>query len=201
MRAFLVIVASAAALALGCAVVGAVAAAGAADKYKTCIADVKATPEAQMLSHRLWQGDATDTADKLSDPKPLTLAERDALVKIHPLRLQCRQIIIQHDNSFAAWELPYFQTFFARSDQIFTKLASGELPVGPANQLAIQAYDDLQTETSKGHANEVRFQQIQNQRQAEAMAQAGATMAANQPRMTSTTCTWVGNMMNCSGMR
>jgi hypothetical protein len=159
MRSFLVTVASAVALALGgCAVVGAVAAVGAADKFKKCVADVQATPEAQMLSHRIWQSDATDTADKLSDPKPLTPAERDALVKIHPLKLQCRQIIIQHDNSFAAWELPYWQQYFARSDQIFTKLASGELPVGPANQLAIQAYDDFKTETSKGQANEVRFQ-------------------------------------------
>jgi hypothetical protein len=202
MRLFLSTAASILALAVGgCAVVGAVAAAGAKDKFQKCQADIRATPEAQMLTRRLWQGDSTDTAAKLSDPNPLTPAERDALVKIHPEALQCRQIIINHDSTFAAWELPYWQAYFARTDQLFTRLASGEMPVGVANKLYMESTDQFQTETSQGRAEEVRFQQVQSQRAAEALVQANATIMANQPRMTTTTnnCMWSGNMINCTG--
>lgn len=46
--------------------------------------------------------------------------------------------------------------------------------VGVANKLIIESNGQFQTETSKGQAEEVRFEQIQNQRRAEAMAQANA---------------------------
>jgi hypothetical protein len=200
-RSFLAVMASAVMLSGCMQVIGGIAATSARDKFQKCVADYKATPEAQMLAHRIWQGDGADTAEKLSDPKPLTPAERDALVKLHPQAVQCRQIIIAHDNTFAAWEAPHWQAYFARTDQIFTRLASGEMPVGVANKLAIESNGQFQTETSRGQADEVRFQQVQNQRAAEAMMQANAAIAANQPRMTTTNCMWSGNMINCTGMR
>jgi hypothetical protein len=153
-----------------------------------------------MLAPRLWQDDGTDTAEKLSDPKPLTPAERDALVLVHNKQVQCRQIIIAHDNIFAAWEAQHWQAFFQRQDQLFYKLASGELPVGVANKLSIDSWDQLRVEGSKGQADEVHFQQTQATQRAAAMAQANAALAANQPRMTTTNCTWIGNTINCTGM-
>jgi hypothetical protein len=194
-----VVIAGALALS-GCAVVGAVSAVATVDKFKKCVADYKATPEAKMLSARMWQGDDTDTAGKLSDPNPLTPQERDALVKLHPKIQECRQIIIAHDNVFAAWEAQHWQAYFQREDQVFYKLASGELPVGVANKLSIDSWNELKVEGSKGQADEVRFQQAQAAQRAAAAAQASAAMAASQPRMTTTNCTWIGNSISCTGM-
>ena len=42
-----------------------------AANYTKCTADNKATPEGQMIGTRMWKSDGTDTAVKLSDPKPL----------------------------------------------------------------------------------------------------------------------------------
>jgi hypothetical protein len=113
---------------------------------------------------------------------------------------RCQRIIVSHDNVFAAWELPHWQMFFAREDQLFTKLASGEMPVGVANKLFIESKDQFQVEQSRGQADETRFQQVQGERAAEAAMQANAAMAANQPRMTTTNCTWIGNSINCTRM-
>jgi hypothetical protein len=183
-----------------CAVVGAVSAVATRDNFKKCVEEYKATPDAQMLTPRLWQGDSTDSAEKLTDPKPLTSTERDALVRGHSKVLQCRQIITSHDRVFAAWELPHWQAYFARQDALFTKLASGELPVGVANKLSIESLNQFQVEQSQGQANETRFQQVQAEHAAEAAMAANATIAANQPRMTTTSCMWSGNMITCTGM-
>jgi len=196
----IVLTLSACAILGACAVVGAVSAASAKEKFQKCVADYKATPEARMLSARMWQDDGSDTAAKLSDPNPLTPAERDALVKIHPKAVDCRQIIITHDQLFAAWELQHWQAYFQREDQLFYKLASGELPVGVANKLAIDSWDEAKLQGAKGAADENRFQQIQATQRAAAAAQVSAAYVANQPRMTTTNCTWMGNSINCTGM-
>lgn len=187
----------------GCAaIIGQVTAVDAAKKFKACVADYKSTPEYQTIAARLWQFDDTDTAPKLSDPKPLTPAERNALVLVHNKAVQCRQIIISHDNQFAAWETPYWQDYFQRSDEIFYKLASGELPVGTANKLAIESQGKFQADASRGHADAVQVAEVQRQQAAEAMMQAGGQLAASQPRphMTTTNCTWLGNTLNCTSM-
>jgi len=137
---------------------------------------------------------------KLSDPKPLTPAERHALIRGHAEIVKCRHLLTDHDRVFAAWELPRFQAYFARQDALFTKLASGEMPVGAANQLQIASLDQFQVEQSRGQADETRFRQVQAERFSEAAMAANATMAANRPRMTTTNCTWMGNSINCTGM-
>ncbi len=187
----------------GCAqIVGRMAAVDAVDKAKACVAAYKATPEYQMIAKRIWQFDDTDTAAKLSDPNPLTPAERDALVQVHNQSARCRQIIISHDNQFAAWETPYWQDYFQRTDEIFYKLASGELPVGAANKLSIESRGTFQAAVSRGNANAVQVAEAQRQQAAEAMIRAGAQIAANsQPRMTTTNCTWLGNTLSCTSMR
>jgi hypothetical protein len=188
----------------GCAaIIGQVTTIDAIKKAKACMADVHATPEYQMVAPRLWQFDDTDTAAKLSDPKPLGPAERNALVQVHNKIVLCRQIIILHDNQFAAWETPYWQDYFQRSDEIFYKLASGELPVGIANKMAIESQGKFQADVSRGHADAVQVAEVQQQQAAEAMMQAGAQLAASQPRshMTTTNCTWMGNTLNCTSMR
>jgi hypothetical protein len=186
----------------GCAqIIGRVAAVDAADKAKACIAAYRATPEYQLIAPRLWQFDDTDTATKLSDPNPLTPSERNALVQVHNKAVQCRQIIISHDNQFAAWETPYWQDYFQRTDEIFYKLASGELPVGIANKLSIESKGTFQAAASRGNAQAVQAAEVQRQQAAEAMMRAGAQLAASQPRMTTTNCTWMGNTLNCTSMR
>ena len=114
--------------------------------------------------------------------------------------MQCRQIIVSHDNRYAAWETPIYQEFFERSDQIFYKLASGELPVGLANRLYIESNGKLQVDLSKGHADAVRVDEARQQQAAQALLQASAQMAASQPRTTTTNCTWFGNSLNCTSL-
>jgi hypothetical protein len=60
-------------------------------------------------------------------------------VKFHSRTQRCRQIILEHDNKYAAWETPYWQELYQRTDEIFYKLASGEIPVGLANKLTIES--------------------------------------------------------------
>jgi hypothetical protein len=43
----------------------------------------------------------------------------------------------------AVSQLPSLQVFWAKTDQIRTKLEAGELAVGPANRLQMQASNDL----------------------------------------------------------
>jgi hypothetical protein len=200
MRLFMALLGATSLLALtGCAQI---ALKDATTNFQKCAAENKATPEGRMLALRLWQNDGTDTAAKLSDPKPLTQPERDALVQLHTRGLQCRQILVTYDNRFAAWETPYFQELFQRSDEIFSKLASGEVSVGVANRLNIESVGKFQVDVSKGHAEAVRIEEAQRQRAAEALLQASAQIAASQPRphMTMTNCHWLGNMLNCTTM-
>ena len=188
----------------GCArIVGQLDAQNAAKNSKTCIEGVWATPEGQLLSGRLWRFNEMDTASKLSDPNPLTKREQDALVVVHNQLQPCKQIILTHDNSFAAWETPYWQEYFQRNDELFYKLASGEISVGLANKLAIESKGKFQTDVSRGHAQAVAVDEAQRQRASEAMLQAGAQMLAaqSQNRVTTTNCSWMGNTLNCTSMR
>jgi hypothetical protein len=199
-RVALLIAVAAIALA-GCSVIGAIDAKQASQKASECIQTVRNSPEGQIVFARIWLGDGTDTAAKLSDPLPLTKEQQEAFVQVHNKMMPCRQIIIQHDNSFAAWETPYWQELFQRGDQIFYKLASGELPVGVANKLIIESTGSFQVDVSRGHANAVRVEEAQRQRAAEAMLLASAQVAASQPRVTTTNCSWVGNTLNCTSLR
>jgi hypothetical protein len=108
-----------------------------------------------------------------------------------------------HDNTFAAWEVPYWQEAFQRGDEIFYKLASGELSVGIANKLAIESNGKFQTDVSRGHAQAVAIDQERAQRASEAMMQASAQILAaqSQNRVTTTNCSWMGNTLNCTSMR
>jgi hypothetical protein len=185
-----------------CAVVGLIDAKNAIQNTKACSSQAHATPEGQLLSARMWRFNETDTASKLSDPNPLTKQERDALVVLHNQLQPCRQIILTHDNQFAAWEVPYWQEYFQRSDEIFYKLASGEISVGLANRLAIESQGKFQTDVSRGHAQAVALAEIQQQRASEALLQASSQIAAqSQNRVTTTNCLWMGNMLNCTSMR
>ena len=205
MRLFLTMALATLAFALtDCArIVGQLDAQNASKNAKSCLAAVWATPEGQLLSTRLWLANATDTASKLSDPKPLTKPEQEALVFVHNQVQPCRQIILTHDNNFAAWETPYWQEYFQRSDEIFYKLASGELSVGLANRLTIESNGKFQTDVSAGHAQAVAVDEVRQQRASEAMLQAGSQILAaqSQSRVTTTNCSWLGNTLNCTSVR
>jgi hypothetical protein len=168
-----------------------------------CTSELRASPEGQIVYARLWVGDGTDTAAKLNDPKPLTKEEQNALVQLHSKGQRCRAMIIAHDNRYAAWETPYWQEFFQRSDAIFYKLASGEISVGLANKLGIESTGKFQVDVSRAHADAVRVEEVQRQQAAQAMLQASAQILANQPRpqMTTTNCSWLGNTLNCTSLR
>jgi hypothetical protein len=192
-----------AALIGGCAITGQIAARQAVESAGTCIKEIKSSPEGKIVGARIWQFDESDNAAKLTDPKALTKAEQDALVQNHNRLQRCRQIIIDHDNRYAAWETPYWQEAFQRGDAIFYKLASRELSVGLANKLLIESNGKFQTDVSKAHAEAVSVQEAQQQRASEMMLQAGAQIMASQPRtqVTTTNCSWIGNNLNCTGMR
>src|SRR6516225_8906703 len=53
----------------------------------------------------------------------------------------CR--VAEHDGTDAAGAMPASQTFWARTDEIRTKLEAGEIAVGAANRLQMQAWDDF----------------------------------------------------------
>jgi hypothetical protein len=166
-------------------------------KLSKCYGGIKSTPEAQMLALRLWQFDGSDTASKLTDPKPLTPAEREALEQVHKKVPECRQIGADYDNQSAAWLTPIKQEDYQRTDQIIAKLASGEISVGVANRLLIESNGKLQVDVSKSHADAVNADEAKQQRAAEAMLH---QVAAKEPRMATTNCSWHGDSLNCTSM-
>jgi hypothetical protein len=166
----------------------------------SCVQEARTSPDGQMVYARVWAFDDSDTAAKLRDGAPLTKEEQNALVQVHNKLVKCREIVVLHDMRYAAWETQYWQEAFQRSDAIFYRLASGELPVGIANKLAIESNGKFQIDASRGHADAVRVEEAQRQRAAEAMMQAGAQIAASQPKMTTTNCTWLGNTLNCTSI-
>jgi hypothetical protein len=163
-------------------------------KLSKCYGDIKSTPEAQMLALRVWQFDGSDRASKLTDLKPLTPAEREALEQVHNKAVQCRQVAADYDNLSAAWQTPIKQDSYQRTDQIIAKLASGEISVGAANRLFIESNGKLQGDLSKDHADAVSADEAKQQRAAEAMLH-------KEPRMTTTNCSWLGNNLNCTSTR
>jgi hypothetical protein len=189
----------------GCAqVTNQISSTDAAAVYAKCVADVRATPESQLVSARLWVGDGTDWVAKLSDAKPLSPPEREALVQVHDRSAQCRQIVSQ-DKRYAAWQSPPWQEYFQRGDAIFYKLSNGELTVGLANKLAIESRGKFQAEVLKERADAIRPEEVQQQRAAEAMLQTSTQMAASQPRqgrqrVTTANCAWFGNSLNCNAV-
>lgn len=200
--AFILVVVAALHTLAGCAEIAAQDAAKEAyANFAKCVADYRATPESQLIAVRLWMGDGTDSAVKLVDPNPLTPAERNALVKQHSMALQCRQIITAHDNKYAPWRLAAFEDYFQRSNEVFNKLASGELPVGLANRLSIESNGKLQADLSGGQPGAVRGEEAQRQQAAEAMLQASTQIAAYMPKANATHCAWLDNTLNCTSLR
>ena len=171
----------------------------AAKQATNCLQDVRSSPEGQIVYAKLWAFDATDTAAKLSDSNPLTPSERDAFVQVHNNIISCRQMIISDDSRSAAWERPYWLDYFQRSDAIFNKLASRELPVGLANKLTIESNGKFQADVSRGHADAVPVDEAQQQQSAEALMQSSAQIITSQPqsRLTATNCRWVANTLSC----
>jgi hypothetical protein len=171
----------------------------AAKQATNCLQDVRSSPEGQIVYAKLWASDATDTAAKLSDSNPLTPSERDALVQVHDNMISCRQMIISDDSRSTAWELPYWLAYFQRSDAIFNKLASGEVPVGLANRLTIESNGKFQADVSRRHPDAISVDEAQQQQSAEALMQASAQITASQPqsRLTATSCRWVANTLSC----
>jgi hypothetical protein len=168
-----------------------------------CVKTIRDSADGQIVYARLWRGDGSDTANKLTDLKPLTADERDALVRVHTKLLPCREYVIQHDDRFAAWETPYWTDLYQRSDEIYLKLVSDDIPVGVANRLYIESYDKFRSDVARGHAQAVSEAEIRQQQAANAMLQASATLLASQPRpqVTTTNCSWMGNNLNCVGVK
>lgn len=178
-------------------------------KFAKCGAENRATPEGQLIAGRLWMGDGTDSAAKLLDPYPLTPTERAALVQLHDRAVQCRQVILAHVDKNGAWQSPYLQEYIQRSDQLFSKLASGEIPVGLANKLSMESDRKLQDDLAggplfgDGHIDGIRTDQARRERTADAVLAQSDQIAASQPgpRMPTTYCSWFGNTLNCASLR
>src|SRR5215469_15577739 len=163
-----------------------------AKSASSCLQDVKSSQEGQIVYAKLWASDATDTEAKLSDLNPLTPTERDALVQVHNniISISCRQIIFSDDSRSAAWKLPYWLDYFHRSDAIFNKLASGELPIGLANKFTIESNGKFQADLLRRHPDAVPVDEVQQQQAAEALVQASAQSTSAEPnsRLTALNC-------------
>jgi hypothetical protein len=170
-----------------------------AKSASSCLQDVKSSQEGQIVYAKLWASDATDTTDKISDPNPLTPTERDALAQVHNDIISCRQTIISDNSRSEAWKLPYWLEYFNRSDAIFNKLASGEIPVGVANKLTIESNGKFQADVLRRHPDAVPAEEAQQQQAAEALVQASAQITAPVPqsRLTAINCRWVANTLSC----
>ena len=171
-----------------------------AKQASSCLQDVKSSPEGQVVYAKLWASDATDTAAKLSDPNPLTPSDRDALVQVHNDIISCKQMIMSDDSRSAEWQLPYWLDYFRRSDAIFDKLTSGEIPVGLANKLTIESNGKFQADVSRRHPDAVPVDEAQQQQAAEALVQASAQIPVPEPdsRLTAINCRWVANALSCT---
>jgi hypothetical protein len=64
--------------------------------------------------------------------------------------------------------MPASQTFWARTDEIRTKLQAGEIAVGVANRLQMQAWEDFRI--AQAQAKSAVAEQIDARRQAAATA-------------------------------
>jgi hypothetical protein len=177
-------------------------------EFRNCIKSVRETLEGRVVYARLWTGEET-TAEKLNDPNPLTKPERDALVAVHKALERCRQIIVTHANP---QELAVFEEYFQRSDAIFYKLASGEIAVGEANRLRIESEAKRRADGARAvsaeslQAAQTQGPQAASQAQAQAAASkallhAGAQLLTAGPHVTTTNCSWLGNMISCTGVR
>jgi hypothetical protein len=113
------------------------------EAFATCKKLTFETADGTLLKRRLWVGDGTDSPAKLTDPMPLTRAERDALARYTASVLRCRQIVTENDATDAVGAMPASQIFSARTDEIRTKLEAGEIAVGAANRLQMQAWEDF----------------------------------------------------------
>jgi hypothetical protein len=166
----------------------------------SCLQDVRSSQEGQMVYAKLWASDATDTSEKLSDPNPLTPTERDALTQVHNNIISCRQTIISDNSRSEAWKFPYWLDYFKRSDAIFNKLVSGELPIGLANKLTIESNGKFQADLSRRHPDAVPVDEAQQQQAAEALLQAGAQITApdSLSRLSAIDCRWVANTLSCA---
>jgi hypothetical protein len=170
-----------------------------AKSASSCLQDVKSSQEGQIVYAKLWASDATDTTDKISDPNPLTPTERDALAQVHNDIISCRQTIISDNSRSEAWKLPYWLEYFNRSDAIFNKLASDEIPVGLANKLTIESNGKFQADVLRRHPDAIPAEEAQQQQAAEALVQASAQITAPVPqsRLTAINCRWVANTLSC----
>jgi hypothetical protein len=178
-------------------------------QFAKCGAENRVTPEGQRIAQRLWMGDGTDTAAKLLDPYPLTPTERAALVQVHAKASQCRDMFMAHVDKNAAWQSPYLQEYVQRSDEIFNKLATGEIAVGMANKLSIESERKLQADLASGHAYDnsqpqgIRTEDAKRERAIEAVLEESRQIAAAEtdPRVPTTYCNWLGNTLNCASLR
>jgi hypothetical protein len=171
-----------------------------AQSASTCLQDVRSSQEGQIVYAKLWASDATDTEAKLSDLNPLTPTELDALAQVHNEIISCRQTIISDNSRSGAWELPYWLDYFKRSDAIFDKLASSELPIGLANKLTIESNGKFQADVSRSHPDAVPVDEIRQQQSAEALMQASAQITAPEPqsKLASINCRWIANTLSCA---
>jgi hypothetical protein len=165
----------------GCQTVAESQTQAAREALATCKKLTFETPEGTLLKRRLWVGDGTDSASKLTDPLPLTQSERDALARYAASVVPCRQIVAEHDDTYAVRAMPASQAFWTRTDEIRTKLEAGEIAVGAANRLQMQAWEDFRI----------------------AQAQAKSTVATEsdarrQAAAPNTNCTMVNGLGNCT---
>jgi hypothetical protein len=178
------------------------ASADARAEVSQCGAENEATPQSHAIASRLWMGDGGDTIVKLTDQKPLTPAERSALMQVHSKASQCRQIFIAHATQYAPAQLPMIQRYVERSDQIYDKLVNDGLPVGIANRLSIQNDREFQDDFAGAQGSGIKMDVVQRRQQTDEMlAQSAEIEAAQAPSVVARpSCTWNENTLVCTNL-
>jgi hypothetical protein len=125
-----------------------------------------------------------------------TVQERSALQLLLQKRGMCEQITFATVGKYEPQNEWIFRQESAQADMVYAKLAQGEISYGNANALIQQAYlqgmgqytQAVQQQQAQAAQQRIQFLQLYQQQQ--------AINAMNAPRRTS--CSWVGNYLNCS---
>lgn len=172
--------------------------ASAKDKFQACEDAKQKTPAFQLIKLRLYTGDPI-IYEQVLDQGQLTPEESKALGELIALEDGgCKGILLERIAKRSPARLPAYANWYARRLAIDMKLLSGEIPVGTANRLYIEATRHFEVENAAASADEA------------ARAAAAAQLAASQVlmtqalsrqpvnRITTTQCSWIGNLLNCT---
>jgi hypothetical protein len=147
-----------------------------------------------ISARSLWQN---GVAERLIGSIRRECLDHVALIRFSAATKPCRQQIIDYDQKYAAWEMPYMTAMFQNTDVIRMGLEAGELTVGEANKELIEAQGKVMVAHSQGQAQQAAIAAEQNREAAiavaDGLAKAGQAYSNAALANCPTTCTTFNN--------